>query len=335
MRTCWSLALIAGSLLLAHRALAQQEPGGAPAGELFAYTRVLADAAGVSHYADADMAMSSVQPGPGFPAVPATDLLPADGLRFFCFADGTTVDWHPAPRRQFYFVLSGRLELEVADGEVRRFGPGSVLLGESTEGKGVRAHWSAADQACVGIVPLADVGGGTGSTAGVRDVEEHNKELARGFYQDLWFSDHTDRWDRYVADEYVVHDIGDRKGITEPGIEQKRTADFFHSQGEMSGAIDFQIADGDLVATRWQWDFRPTSLLFKVLGGRTPLPIINVFRFRDGKIVEIWNHRHDIDFAWGRIRFFRGLGVGLLLALPGWVAAGVLWRRRRSRPRAA
>lgn len=175
--------------------------------------------------------------------------------------------------------------------------------------------------------PLGDPG--QVSSSAPQSEEERNKELARGFYEDLWFSQRTDRWDRYVADEYVVHDIGDRKGVTEPGIAQKETADFFHSQGEMSGSIDYQIADGDLVATRWQWGFEPTSLLFRVLGGRDPLPIINVFRFRDGKIVEIWNHRHDIDFAWGRIRFFTGLGLGLLLALPGWGAALVFWRRGR------
>ena len=169
-----------------------------------------------------------------------------------------------------------------------------------------------------------------GAAAGPQEaVEARNKELARGFYEDLWFSERTDEWARYMADEYVVHDIGDRKGVTEPGIEQKEVADFFHSQGEMSGELVFQIADGDLVATRWLWDFEPRSLLFRVLGGRRPLPIINVFRFRDGKIVEIWNHRHDIDFAWGRIRFATGLGVGLLIAVPGWVAALILWRRKR------
>lgn len=161
-------------------------------------------------------------------------------------------------------------------------------------------------------------------------LEERNKAIARAFYQDLWFSNNTDRYDRYVADEYVIHDIGDAKNLTEPAIEQKSVADFLHAQGQMSGSIDFQIAEGDLVATRWQWRLQPTSLLFRILGGREQIPIVNVFRFReDGKIVEIWNHRHDIDSAMGNIGFIKGLLLGLAFALVGWVMAFVLWRRVR------
>ncbi len=161
-------------------------------------------------------------------------------------------------------------------------------------------------------------------------LEEQNKAVARAFYEDLWFSNNTDRYKEYVAEEYVIHDIGDSKNVVETGEQQKEIADFFHSQGNMTGTIDFQIAEGDLVATRWQWKFEPTSLLFQVLGGRNQIPIINVFRFRDGKIVEIWNHRHDIDTARGNIPFVKGLGVGLLFALFGWGIAFYQWRKRRS-----
>lgn len=159
-------------------------------------------------------------------------------------------------------------------------------------------------------------------------LEEKNKAIARAFYEDLWFSNNTNQYDRFFADEYVVHDTGDRKGVTEPAIEQKRIADFLHSQGEMTGSIDFQIAEGDLVATRWQWKMEPTSVFFRMMGGSDQIPIINVFRFQDGKIVEIWNHRHDIDSLQGNIPFVKGLGIGLVFALFGWGTAFVLWRKR-------
>lgn len=161
-------------------------------------------------------------------------------------------------------------------------------------------------------------------------LEERNKTIARAFYEDLWFTNHTDRFDEYVAEEYVVHDIGDRKNVTEPAIEQKRIADFFHSQGKMTGTIDYQIAEDDLVATRWQWKFQPTSFLFSIMGGSNQIPIINVFRFEDGKIVEIWNHRHDIDTGRGNIPFVKGLGIGLIFALFGWGTAFFLWRKGRA-----
>ena len=55
----------------------------------------------------------------------------------------------------------------------------------------------------------------------LKSQKETNKEIARNFYQDLWFSNNTEKYSDYVADEYVVHDIFERKGLTEPAIEQK------------------------------------------------------------------------------------------------------------------
>lgn len=158
---------------------------------------------------------------------------------------------------------------------------------------------------------------------------EENKRLARAFYEDLWFSRNTDKYQDYVAETYVVHDTGDRKGVTEPAIEQKNIADFFWANGELSGVIDYQIAEGDLVATRWRARLEPRTLLGRILLAEGELPIINVFRFRDGKIVEIWNHRHDIDTG-QTLRFtLQGLAVGLGIALLPTAYALVLRRRLR------
>jgi len=160
---------------------------------------------------------------------------------------------------------------------------------------------------------------------------EENKRLARGFYENLWFNDNTDRYRDYVADEYVIHDIGDDKNLTEAAVQQKDVADFFWSMGKMSGEIDYQIAEGDLVATRWEWHFVPNTMIGHLMMGDTVIPIINVFRFEDGKIVEIWNHRHDIDTGMTRIHFAKGLGAGLLVALALAIYA---WRLRRKLQRA-
>jgi len=126
---------------------------------------------------------------------------------------------------------------------------------------------------------------------------ERNKALALGFYEDLWFSDNADAYSKYVADTYVVHDTGDRKNATEPAIAQKEIAQFFRGMGELTGEIDYQIAEGDKVATRWTISLVPNERA-EAMGffAFEDVPIINVFRFNDeGKIVEIWNHRHDVD----------------------------------------
>lgn len=158
--------------------------------------------------------------------------------------------------------------------------------------------------------------------------KERNKEIARNFYQDLWFTNNTDKYADYVADEYVVHDIGDRKGVTEPAIEQKEIADFFWENGSWDSKINYQIAEGDLVATRWEARFNPSSLLGRLMMGSDKIAIINVFRFNDeGKIVEIWNHRHDMDTPQTMRFTLQGLLIGLVIALIPTIIAVRLKRK--------
>ena len=69
----------------------------------------------------------------------------------------------------------------------------------------------------------------------LKSYEEANKEIARNFYQNLWFTNNTEKYEDYVAKEYVVHDIFERKGVTEPAIEQKNIVDMFWENGKLSG----------------------------------------------------------------------------------------------------
>jgi len=146
--------------------------------------------------------------------------------------------------------------------------------------------------------------------------EEANKKIAQNFFQNLWFNNNTEKYIDYVADTYIVHDIGDRKGVTEPAVEQKNIADFFWENGKFDGAIDFQIAEGDLVATRWTAGFKGETFLGK-MGIETddPISIINVFRIKDGKIVELWNHRHDIETPQTLKFTIKGVIWGLIIAM--------------------
>lgn len=69
---------------------------------------------------------------------------------------GRFLDWHPAPRRQFVIILSGRLEIGLGDGSTHIFGPGDARLVEDTTGQGhtTRVH---GNLPCVtATIPLAD-----------------------------------------------------------------------------------------------------------------------------------------------------------------------------------
>ena len=148
------------------------------------------------------------------------------------------------------------------------------------------------------------------------NTQERNKAIARKFYQDLWFSNNTYKYVEYVASEYVVHDIGDRKGVTEPAVEQKNIADFFWKNIELGGQINYQVAEGDLVATHWTATTEGTKTVLGRFIAAEPFYIINVMRFNEeGKIVELWNQRHDIDTPQTLKFTFKGLLIGLLFAL--------------------
>lgn len=160
-----------------------------------------------------------------------------------------------------------------------------------------------------------------------------NKALARQFYEQVWFTPHLEAIDDLVAPTYVLHDIGTLKGIQEPASAQKAIAGFFWDHGSMTGQIDYQLAEGDMVATRWQWQYEPRDWWMKLvmLGGRRSVPVINVFRFENGKIVEIWNHRHDIDIGFRtNVLLAKGFLAGLLLPAAGLLLMALRRRLRRA-----
>ena len=71
---------------------------------------------------------------------------------------GVLQDWHPAPQRQFVFIISGRLQIGFEDGSTKVFGPGDARLVEDTTGKG---HTTIAlgDEPCItGTIGLKDQG---------------------------------------------------------------------------------------------------------------------------------------------------------------------------------
>jgi hypothetical protein len=120
------------------------------------YVRIYADTEGLTHFEEAEEALTAVDFAP--PAAPqqVSTLVPASRVGFLSVPPGWFGDWHPVPRRQFLFYLAGEVEIEVGDGEVRRFGPGSVLLAEDTDGRGHTTRVVSADPVRAAVVQLPD-----------------------------------------------------------------------------------------------------------------------------------------------------------------------------------
>jgi hypothetical protein len=59
-----------------------------------------------------------------------------EGMSVRDLSPGWTNGFHTAPRRQFVLQLTGVGEIESGDGDVRRLGPGDLLLADDTTGEG-------------------------------------------------------------------------------------------------------------------------------------------------------------------------------------------------------
>jgi quercetin dioxygenase-like cupin family protein len=117
-------------------AMTMHQPAGVEAGVRLSYPRVHTTPDGASRFQEIPVPMAPAVYVAGIPLVDVSARQLATGVQFARVEAGYTSDWHPAPRRQFVLVLSGALELTVADGETRSFGPGSVFLVEDTTGAG-------------------------------------------------------------------------------------------------------------------------------------------------------------------------------------------------------
>lgn len=69
-----------------------------------------------------------------------SESIPARQIIFRENAPSYDYDWHHAPQRQYIALLDGEIEIEVSDGEKRRFRGGDILLMEDTSGRGHRTR---------------------------------------------------------------------------------------------------------------------------------------------------------------------------------------------------
>ena len=66
-----------------------------------------------------------------------TENLPASWYNICYVPKGTgETDWHNPPQRLLVLWLTGEVEFETSDGDIRRLPAGSVVLAEDTTGKG-------------------------------------------------------------------------------------------------------------------------------------------------------------------------------------------------------
>jgi steroid delta-isomerase-like uncharacterized protein len=125
-------------------------------------------------------------------------------------------------------------------------------------------------------------------------AEEH-KAIIRRFYEEVWNRGNLDVADEIFTDDYVRHDL--RPGTAPPGpAGQKAVAGLFRAAfPDVHLAVELLVAEGELVAARWTMEGTHAGAWGGVAptGRRVRFAGVNLFRFADGQVVELWNHRDD------------------------------------------
>jgi hypothetical protein len=99
--------------------------------------RIFADSAGETHMQDIDITLLPRQFFKDNPPLRLSDTLAASGCNICRVPSGMCqVDWHNPPQREMVIWLTGEVEFETSDGDIRRLAAGSVIFAEDTTGKG-------------------------------------------------------------------------------------------------------------------------------------------------------------------------------------------------------
>ena len=126
-----------------------------------------------------------------------------------------------------------------------------------------------------------------------------NKAVVRRLFEEVWDQGKADAALDLFHDDYVRHDLRPGKAQAGGAGQAKVAREFRGAFPDLRWRIDLLIGEDDLVTCRWtatgthtgQWGELPPS------GSHVEFSGVNIFRIRDGRIAEVWNHRDDLGLA--------------------------------------
>jgi steroid delta-isomerase-like uncharacterized protein len=136
----------------------------------------------------------------------------------------------------------------------------------------------------------------TTTAQGAKQTESSdNKSIVRDFIDGLFTRADLGAVDTYLAEDFINHDppfgvSSDREGMRSAGAMMRAAFPDWHSE------VHDLIAEGDLVVERFTASGTHRGEVMGVAGtGRTvSLLGINIFRLRDGLIIERWGRLDDL-----------------------------------------
>jgi steroid delta-isomerase-like uncharacterized protein len=127
---------------------------------------------------------------------------------------------------------------------------------------------------------------------------EQNKTIVSDFIQALFTKGDLDAVDVYLAEDFVNNDppfgaSADRDGMRSAGAMFRSVFPDWHSD------LHLLVAEGDIVVERFTASGTHTGAPIMGVapsGTAVALEGVNIFRLRDGRIVERWGRLDDLGF---------------------------------------
>jgi steroid delta-isomerase-like uncharacterized protein len=123
-----------------------------------------------------------------------------------------------------------------------------------------------------------------------------NKQLILQFYEEVWGEGNLEFAKEVFNDNYVRHDLRQGNPVAGAAGQMQIAGDFRSAFPDLQIQIDLIFGDDEYIAARWTmtgthttpWgSIQPTNKKVSFSG-------VNLFRFENGRVAEIWNHRDDL-----------------------------------------
>lgn len=126
---------------------------------------------------------------------------------------------------------------------------------------------------------------------------EQNKALVRRHFEELWSKGDLEVADEIYSQDAVGHcrDLPDQRGY--PASEKEEVERSNSAFPDTVVTVDFQVAEQDLVVTRWHFEGTHTGPGYGDPTGRqVAVDGVHIHRIANEKIVEIWAHGDNLTF---------------------------------------
>lgn len=123
-----------------------------------------------------------------------------------------------------------------------------------------------------------------------------NKALVARFYDQVWDKGNVEVAHEVFTDDYVRHDLRPSQALPGPAGQARIAGDFRRAFPDLRFVVDLMLAEDAFVAARWTAIGTHTGPWGSLdpTGKQATFSGVNIFRFDEGRVVEIWNHRDDL-----------------------------------------